>query len=399
MIRKAHKVMVWFLTFIGLSCTTPEAQNEAKEQALNFRIEEAPEWTALFKRDSGWFGGDGIFAIPMDGREALSSQDTTRNLFVFSDTMVGEIQEDSLQPGYTMVNNSVALLQGHEPDQEKLSFKVHTGADGKPQSLFVPSTPNSGPDDYFWLGDGFVNPADGNFYLFGYRIINIPERKVWGFEEVGNVLITIPQGSPFPFRDQRQMDTPLFFKEKEGLGSGSFGAGIFVNTQETRVPNPDGYIYVYGVRGLNKALVVARVQPEYFTAFERWTYWNGEDWTSDQQAMVAVTDSVSNELSLSPISGGRYALVFQVNGVSSKTGMRIGESPVGPFSKVHELWDSSEDLEEPEFIAYNAKAHPSLSKPGELLISYNINSMAFAAQIEKHPHLYRPRFFKVIFEE
>jgi hypothetical protein len=79
--------------------------------------------------------------------------------------------------------------------------------------------------------------------------------------------------------------------------------------------------------------------------------------------------------------------------------MRVGESPVGPWGPVVNIWDCSEALEEPEFTVYNAKAHPSVSQPGELLISYNVNSLDFWNQIEDHPQLYRPRFFRLIWEE
>ena len=48
-----------------------------------------------------------------------------------------------------------------------------------------------------------------------------------------------------------------------------------------------------------------------------------------------------------------------------------------------------------ESIARFAKAHPALSQPGELLISYNINSFDFSKDIKKFPHLYRPRFIKL----
>ncbi len=53
-------------------------------------------------------------------------------------------------------------------------------------------------------------------------------------------------------------------------------------------------------------------------------------------------------------------------------------------------------LDEPEFFAYNAKGHPAISQPGELIVSYNVNSFAFWEQIESYPNLYRPRFFKII---
>src|SRR5699024_4541068 len=60
---------------------------------IAFEVHRAPKWTKVFKRDSGWFGGDGIFSIPFSGKE-VKKGDTL--LFVFSDTMIGRIQNDSL---------------------------------------------------------------------------------------------------------------------------------------------------------------------------------------------------------------------------------------------------------------------------------------------------------------
>ncbi|MFC4872195.1 DUF4185 domain-containing protein [Negadavirga shengliensis] len=385
------------LTLGAYACNHNKSQDintGASEKELQFTVEEAPDWTALFKRDSGWFGGDGIFAIPLDGKENLEEGDTARNLFVFSDTMYGLIENGELQEGFTMVNNSIAILEGHEPDPSKIKFEVKKNQDGQPASLFVPRTLASKEGDYFWLGDGFVNAADNALYLFAYRIVNVPEKEVFGFEEVGNVLIRIPSNSAYPFEEMDQWDIPFHADGPKA----SLGVGIYVNTTQANAPDPDGYIYIYGVRGMEKELIVARVAPEKMTAIEEWKFWDGEEWTSESDRAAGLGTGVSNELSVSPIGDGKYALVFQQGTLSNTVAMRIGESPIGPFSEDIPLWDCKADLEGSQFFAYNAKAYPSLSKPGELLISYNINSFDFFNDIKAYPNLYRPRFIRVKFE-
>lgn len=94
-------------------------------------------------------------------------------------------------------------------------------------------------------------------------------------------------------------------------------------------------MYIYGVRGEKKELIAARVKPEAIEDFEEWRYWDGSKWN---QARI----------------------------------------------------DSS-------FFTYNAKAHPNISRPGELLVSYNVNSFEFFEKIQEYPHLYRPRFIRVTF--
>jgi hypothetical protein len=354
-----------------------------------FTVEAAPEWDKLFKRDSGWFGGDGIFAIPLTAIEHRQANDQDSTIILFSDTMIGEIKEDSLLPGYRMVNNSIALLKGNSPEEDKIQFHV-LRTDSLDQALFVPDVPDAAENQYYWFG---------KTHIFAYLVENHPEYEVFGFDVEGGALINIPSGSTFPFEDSYQTKLPFFFKHAKQL-FGSFGAGVLVNLKEAGAPNPDGYIYVYGVNDPGKQLIVARVKAALFEDFDTWTFWDGNDWSSDYTQCAAITDKVSNELSISFLPDGQIILVSQVGDLKkSNVGIRVGKSLVGPFGPIQKIWDCEEALEEPEFFAYNAKAHPSLSKPGELLISYNVNSFAFWDQIDDYPNLYRPRFIKMIFNQ
>ena len=174
------------------------------------------------------------------------------------------------------------------------------------------------------------------------------------------------------------------------------GAGILVNTQWAGAPSPDGYVYVYGCIGNDKNLVVERVKPKDFEKLIDWRYWNGNTWSENKDDMKPLTNAASNELSMTPLPDGRFLLIFQVLGLSDKVGMRIGESPVGPFSDITEIWTAPEWKE--GLWTYNAKAHPCISKPGELLISYNTITADFWNDIQKDAYIYRPRFIKLKFE-
>lgn len=356
----------------------------------DFIVEEAEGWTALFKRNTGWFGGDGIFAIPLDGQEYGSSSQAT-NLVIFSDTMIGEIEGDSLKPGFSMVNNSLAYLQGDYPKADNIYFQWAKDPQGRPQSLFVPHTPSAENKDYYWLGDGFINPdLDSTLYIFAYRMRNSDNGEEWSFREMGTDLIALSLNDSMPFVAQRQIETPLRFED------GGFGAGIYVNTRQAGAPDPDGYVYVFGVRGMEKHLMVARVLPKHFENFEAWRFWNGKNWSRKMEDVSFVTQGVSNELSLSPLPDGRYALVFTLDGLSPVVAMRVADSPFGPFGEVIELYEAKE-MQQKNYITYNAKAHPSLSKEGELLISYNVNSFSFFEELHDNPQLYRPRFIRIKF--
>lgn len=388
--------------FMGVACGhRTAAQRDAKLATdtvnLSYTVEEAPEWTRLFDRTSGWFGADGIFSIPLHGVDTPQSTQGSQTLLVFSDTMIGEVEDGELQPGSVMINNSVAMLDGATPDENRIRFFWDNDNAGTPASVFVPETHQARPGEYYWLGDGFVNQELGNTtYVFGYRVRHT-DAAVFPFEEVGNTLIAIPAGSQPPFKNHRQMDTPFFIRDSlDSRNNGSFGAGILVNTAASGAPTPDGYVYVYGVRGPAKQVLVARVKPKDFEHFAAWHFWDGDGWNTDMDKAAPIADRASNELSVTPLPDGRYALVFQTDGIGTTVGLRIGLAPAGPFGPIKELWDCPE-VKQKNFFVYNAKAHANLSEKGELLISYNVNSFDFLTDIQKTPNLYRPRFIRVKF--
>lgn len=370
-------------------------KSDSAEFQLDVHVESADDWNRLFTRSTGWFGGDGIYTIPIDGIDMPGRNGRLKTLFIFSDTMFGQINDGKLQAGSKMVHNSVAIVTGNKPEQDQIHFYGANQPKEKFVTVFTPETPHSKEGEYYWLGDGFVNhELDNTTYIFGYRIRNTGA-KVFGFEEVGNTLIAIPKGSKFPFINHRQIDTPFFISKKDKKQNGSFGAGILANTKQAGAPAPDGFIYVYGVAGSTKEVLVARVLPKDFEDFTAWTYWDGSRWNKDIDHVTSITDRASNELSVTPLADGRYALVFQIDGIGSSVGLRVGLSPKGPFGPIQELWQCPEVKLNKNYFVYNAKAHPHLSKKGELLISYNVNSFDFLNDLSSDPHLYRPRFIRV----
>lgn len=146
---------------------TPPALPARQPEQLS-RSKAAPEWDRLLTRNAGWFGGDGVFAIPMDGAEFRLATDKTQTLFIFSDSVVADTVGDSIRKeDFVMVHNCVAYLEGGEPDPSKFRFYIHKDEQGKPASLFVPNTPHTKKGEYYWMGDGFVNvELDSTLYLF-----------------------------------------------------------------------------------------------------------------------------------------------------------------------------------------------------------------------------------------
>lgn len=359
---------------------------------ISFSVRDADEWTRMFYRKGDWFGADGVFSFSMDGKEHIGAGQDGKTLLTFSDTMTGNIEGDTVY-NFKMVNNSVAFIEGIYPSEEHMEILLNRDKEGRPTNFFSPETPNSNPEEYYWMGDGFINKEDGNsLNIFGYRVVDHSEAS-WDFEQVGVTLIIIPGGEiEPPFETQKQIDAPLYIDNPD-IGKGTLGSGVYVNTAWAGAPNPDGYVYVYGLVDPNKQLVVGRVKPAVFKDFDKWRFWDGSSWSRDINEIKPVTDRVSNELSLTPLRDGRYLLTFQLDGIGEYTAIRIADSPVGPFGPVQKIRKVPELSESPGIIPYNAKVHPVLSTEDELLISYNTITLDYFNDILSYPHSYRPRFF------
>jgi hypothetical protein len=391
MMKDHSAILLLGFLLAASACTTGEEPREP----LSFTAEAAPEWTALMERTSGWFGADGIFSIPLDGVEEQRAVGK-RTLFIFSDTYIGEVKNGVPLPGNVMVNNSVAWLEGTVPDEQAISFNYNRDKNGRPASYFIPENQGLEGEEYFWLGDGFINHQENRtLYIFAYHVHKTGP-GVFDFEQTNIALLKIRNPTPDGLRDYEQMETGLGFVHPEH-GRVYFGSGLFVNTRRAGAPDPDGYLYIYGIMDGTKSLVAARVVPRRIEDIDAWRFFDGENWVKGQENVAPITNGVSNELSVTPSGDGRYLLTFTVLGLSDKIGIRVGEGPVGPFGEIQEVYTCPEYAVR-GLLPYNAKAHYHLSDPGRLLVSYNTITFDFWEDIQKDATIYHPRFIWVHWE-
>jgi hypothetical protein len=367
----------------------------------------AQEWADLFRRSEGWTGADGIFSIPFDGDErprGLHPGDdepdaASRTLFLFSDTFVGSIHPVTQGRLFTMLNNTLGVLTGAAPVPGRMRFVFRTDAQDRPGTVFDPVGTDHfklAGEHYLWLQDGIV--IHGTLHVTGLNVYHDPAGAEGMAFRVGAVsLIRCPMGPEGPDIDAARITpTPLSF-DAHGAGHGYYGCGVFPNTARAGSPAPDEYIYVYGYinRGRRSDLIVARVRPEDFAAFEHWRYRTEDGWSPRPEESAVVAENVSHELSVSPYWGrlheGRYILVFQRDIAGPIVGYRIGESPYGPFGESRDIFHADEWEAGQGIMSYNAKAHPHLSRVGELLVSYNVNSVSTQTH-RRNGDVYRPRF-------
>jgi hypothetical protein len=357
------------------------------------KVERSPEWENLFDRTSGWTGADGIYSIPLSGQEVPGDTGET-TVFLFSDTFIGEVDSNNHRQNATLVNNTYAVLDGNQPNEENIDFFWATNQNNQPNAVFVPDTSYAGTDDWFWLMDGVA--LNDSIYAFGLRL-QPGSGGIFNFEIVGVSLISFVLDSSQVISEYRQKDTPIYYRNENEGWEIVFGQAVMPLTLESANPDPDGYIYIYGPKNSiqGKELVAARVFPQFISDFSQWRYWDGSDWTTGVENCQSITNGISQEFSVTPLGNGQYILVFQIG---SSVGVRFGESPTGPFGVMRFIYDCPEVLEDPDIFVYNAKAHPHLSTPGELLISYNVNTFDFWDHFT-NADIYRPRFITLTLPE
>ncbi|RMH00905.1 MAG: DUF4185 domain-containing protein [Planctomycetota bacterium] len=358
-----------------------------------WHAEPAPDWTAVFDRDHGWTGADGIYSIPLDGDERIGADG--RTFWVFSDTFIGDVDaQGNRLPGTVLVNNTVAFLPGRAgPAPDQIVF-AWGGTPTAPAAMFVPDTPHAAADDFYWLKDGIA--IGDRLHLFAGRFNKNPPP----FSRRGVSLITIPLDDRPPFPRASQRETPFWRDETPGRGQLALGGAILDNSPEAGAPQPDGFVYVYGVQEdpLNKKAIVARVPRADFARFDRWRFWDGGGWSPNFDDSRPVASRISTEMSVTPLPDGRFLMVFMLDTISRHVAVRTAPAPEGPWSDFTIVYTAPVRPDPPGLFTYHAKAHPHLSEPGELLISYNVNTTGSFWDHFRYADIYRPRFIRLVLD-
>lgn len=309
-----------------------------------------------------WSGADSTYSTRLPG---------DRELWAFSDTLIGPVNPDgSRSPQTPFVNNSfVVTKHGHFET-------VINGTPADPASVVTPSEPGA----WAWSGDPIVSG----------RILEIPYLQ---FHRTGT--------GPFDFA-----------WEKTVLAR--FDARTLRLLAVTDLPSATGvewasytqrfgrYTYVYGVedRGLDKYMHIARVAGSDLRG--RWQYFTGSGWSSDEADSARVMSGVGNEYSVTRLGTG-YVLVTQdtTELFSTHIVAYFSCSPTGPFTGKTVIYSTPEtgafgSYGNPNVYTYNPHAHPELSSGNQLLISYNVNTFAIG-DLWADASIYRPRFVVATF--
>lgn len=238
-----------------------------------------------------------------------------------------------------------------------------------------------------WLQDGVVL----NNHLYVYPLLVKDFEDFFKVHNVGMIKIPIEDNRVL-YENATMLNTPLQVQTDDG-GIIYLGAGLMNHVAH------DGYVYIYGYKDLlGRHLVVGRFLPQDAENFNKYEYYDGQNWVKDINQVGALASNVSAELSVTYITEGTYAgkfmLVVMENTTSGVISYAISDTPYTPFGEYQVIYRTTESSYLQNAFTYNAKLHPHISKQGRFLISYNVNGTTL--QSLNDVRVYYPRFIEMI---
>lgn len=371
-------------------------------------------WNAVFDRRDGWTGADGAATVALgDGRV----------LWLFGDTWIGSIRGGKRQPGATMVNNSIAVHSVEQsagwkiPDSKAVHF--YWGANdaaGRPTAWAVPPRATSGVPstgerrEWFWPAGGGLavdGPATSRrLYLFFFRVCSNPRGQgVWTFTVVGSALGVVDNMAlPADRWKMRLLNFPHSLQPTEKRGEPAdaemtWGMAACLGAKEgNRQPQN---AFIYGIRKmglLNDSLVLARAPAAAIDRFQDWTFYAGKNsWASTAAAAAPLANGLVSEFSVERLQKGdrsTWVLLQSEPLLGKRIFLRTAPRPQGPWSTPQFVATVPDVERSRSYFTYAAKGHVALSRPGELLITYLVNSNQFA-DLMTDTDIYRPKFLRV----
>ena len=409
-----------FLGACGLLLLTTSAFSQcAISPSVGVR---ADEWDSVFTQDGpgrglepagspGWTGGDSTYSL------LLPNGDTA---FFFSDSYIGEfprvkgdgtVTRSASGLRTTEINctppfcdppasvfgprNSIVVL-----DRERKRLRTLVGPKNE-NGISTSYFKDPAPGLVYWMGDAIVLPKDikqrHRLFVFLHKFDG--KMKFHG--------AAVAQLDPITLRIEKML-------EIRGLPNTEIHWG-------TAMIADDEWLYIYGkgVRDGRKQPYVARVNTgvkiDRLAYSEGWSAWDGKSWVQGLEKavpIIAADDSVSDEFNVVRFNiKGRPTYIFAGIDTTVPFGswrditLYSSCSPQGPFTGKHAVYSMPESRSftvpglgaarklKGHLVVYNPHIHPQFSRPGRLLISYNINRSHNDDTI--YIDGYRPRFIYV----
>lgn len=359
---------------LGGACASAATLGQGALAGYTLDASPVPALSSLFECTDGWTGADGAYSTPLS---------SSRTLWLYGDTWIGKIVDGKRVPE-TMVNSTVAIQEGKGKDA-RVRFFIQRSREGKPTALLTPSDGRG----WYWLQAGVLE--QNHLLLFLAQIEKTSDPGVFGFRQVGEWLgvVSNPQDEPTSWQiTQLKIPWTLLTPQREL----SFG---------TAVMEADGFLYIYGADFIHQEpdrdryLITARAPIGSVTDFNSWRFYHEGQWITDFTSCSRLVKGMGSEGSVSFLPrSGCYVLVYTEGGMSPKILLRTAPTPWGPWSGSMTVYECPDVQIGKDVFCYAAKAHPEISGPDELIITYAANSFDFG-QVINDARLYWPKFVRV----
>ncbi|MFI7426663.1 fibronectin type III domain-containing protein [Micromonospora sp. NPDC049836] len=310
-----------------------------------------------------WNGGDSTASVPLpDGRVA----------WLFSDTFVGAVNPDGSRPDFQpMIHNSIVVQDG-----AALTTTLTGGTVEEPLSLVGAGGDGDPADAGYWVGDGTV---EGSTLRVLYNHYQRSGPNPLDLKLTGTALASFD----LPGLTLRSL-TPLPVADRIAWGSAILADGDTTYIYGTRLVNDSGPV---------KPVYLAKVPAGGLAG--AWQFWTGTGWSAAESEAGRLMAGTTTAFGVQKV-GNQYVLVTVDSNLvfNADVVAYTASAPTGPFSGPVHLFRAPEPQPGKEIIVYDARLHPELARPGKLLVSYNVNSLADGDN-QASARLYRPRFVEV----
>ncbi|TDD93589.1 DUF4185 domain-containing protein [Actinomadura rubrisoli] len=305
-----------------------------------------------------WTGADTTYSLKLsDGRI----------VYAFSDTFLGKVNTDGSRPvvveegGTTPFINNSFVVQG----KGGALTTVHGGTAADPKAVMPPPR----RADWYWAGDLTQSGAEVQQLYREYYDPDPDNGDPWDMKFKGNVLARF---------STRNLSTPVRVQAMPSSAGIQWGSAVL---------RDGGYTYVYGTEDYTdpatkvntKYLHVARVKGGDLRG--TWSYRTSGGWSPAESASARLLSGVSNEFSVSR-RGSHIVMVNQDTKIAfgAEIDVLLSCSAAGPFTGEQTVYRTPEtgafgSYCDPDVYTYNAHQHAALSSSGNLVISYNVNSL------------------------
>jgi len=348
------------------STTGSSCADHVREATIDSVRQDTPldrKWAAYMASDTGWTGGDSVYAyaVPKLG-----------TLWTFSDAFLGNVLPDRQRDAQSWIYHNILVVSDHR------GFRVVTGGTARDRRPIV-----SAPSGKFYLLLGGI--VEGSIFQAIFQ-----ERHTTGVGSLDNV----PIGSVIGTFSLPSLRLLSVFPMRRHFPAIQWGSYLY---------RFGAWTYIYGASsfGLDKSAYVARVHAPNING--RWTYWDGRGWSGSAATAAPLLAHVDQEYSVTPYAG-MYVLLSSDASLpfSPYADVYFACSPTGPFVNRRDFaltynvgpfgekrWGDG------AVYPYDALIQPALSSSGHLVVSYDQNSLHFSAVLND-ADIYRPGYLELV---